>query len=116
VVGVFNDAREFSLFLSRHILEGVVEVLISDYKWADKPTDLYVRRLVEIARRSGGGVVEPTTSVADCADWEDNRILLVISDDHHLIEMSPWRGTPILSPRDFIARVDAMRRARARTT
>ena len=59
----------------------------------------------------------------DCEDWEDNRILelaaesgavLIVSNDDHLLGMSPWRGTAVIDPRAFVAKVDAMRRAQLR--
>ena len=59
----------------------------------------------------------------DCADCEDNRILelaldtgaiLVVSNDADLTSMSPWRGIPVLRPREFASRVDAMRRTMRR--
>jgi len=55
----------------------------------------------------------------DCPDHEDNLILdlaaevgalLVVSNDTDLLSMSPWRGTPIIEPTAFAAKVDAMRR------
>jgi predicted nucleic acid-binding protein len=61
--------------------------------------------------------------VSDCEDWEDNRILelaaesgavLIVSSDRHLLNLSPWRGTPVVDPRTFVAKVDAMRRAQGR--
>jgi predicted nucleic acid-binding protein len=79
--------------------------------------------LVEIAEASGGDVIEPGVRVSDCSDYEDNRILelalasgsvLVVSSDAHLLEMSPWRGIPIVRPEEFVSRVDAMRRASRR--
>jgi predicted nucleic acid-binding protein len=78
---------------------------------------------VDVADHSGGGVVEPAGTVHDCRDYEDNRILdlvvevgalLVVSEDTDLTSMSPWRGTPILRPREFTAKVDGMRRHRRR--
>ena len=123
MIGVLNDCREFALFLSPHVLEGLAMVLAKDYEWEADRTRLYVRRLVEIAQKSGGAVLRPTAVVADCADWEDNRVLelaedsgaiLIVSDDHHLTELSPWRGIPVMRPRQFAARVDAMRRVRNR--
>ena len=36
--------------------------------------------------------------------------LLVVSNDTDLLSMSPWRGTPIIEPTAFAAKVDAMRR------
>lgn len=127
VVGILNDAREFSLYLSEHILVNVVRVLTAPapggYGWELERAEEYVGVLVEIAAASAGGVVEPNTTVADCPDYEDNRILecaaasssvLVVSDDTDLLEMSPWRGTPVVSSREFVTRTDAMRRARRR--
>jgi hypothetical protein len=47
--------------------------------------------------------------VGDCPDWEDNRILdlaaavgafLIVSADADLTTVSPWRGRPIIDPRN----------------
>jgi predicted nucleic acid-binding protein len=127
VVGILNDAREFSLFLTEHILANVLRVLTEPapdgYGWAIEPAEEYIELLVEIAEASGGGVVEPGDTVTDCPDHEDNRILecaaasgsfLIVSDDTDLLSMSPWRGTPVVTSADFVKRTDAMRRARRR--
>jgi predicted nucleic acid-binding protein len=127
VVGILNDAREFSLFLTEHILANVLRVLAEPapggYGWAVEPAEQYVELLVEIAEASGGGLIEPGETVTDCPDHEDNRILecaaasgslLIVSDDTDLISMSPWRGTPVVTSGEFVKRTDAMRRARRR--
>lgn len=121
-LGVVNDAEEFSLWISPHVMRNVLRVL-AVLDWSrDKVLD-YLQVLREIADRSGGGVIEPVVQVDDCADFEDNRILelalasgatLIVSDHGDLLTMSPWRGTPIISPAEFAGRVDAMRRARRR--
>ena len=36
--------------------------------------------------------------------------LIMVSNDTDLLSMSPWRGTPIIEPAAFAAKVDAMRR------
>jgi predicted nucleic acid-binding protein len=36
--------------------------------------------------------------------------MLIVSNDTDLLAMSPWRGTPILTPAAFAGKVDAMRR------
>ena len=69
---------------------------------------------------SGGGIVaDVPRTVHDCPDHEDNLILdlaaevgalLIVSNDTDLLSMSPWRGTPIIEPAAFAAKVDAMRR------
>ena len=127
VVGILNDAREFALFLTEHILANVLRVLTEPapggYGWAMEPAEQYIELLVEIAEASGGGLVEPGETVTDCPDYEDNRILecaaasgsvLIVSDDTDLIAMSPWRGTPVVTSSEFVKRTDAMRRARRR--
>ena len=121
-VGIVNDGREFALWLSPHVLANVVLVLVSPdgFRWDRRPAEEYIGLLVEIALASGGGVAEPEVEVRDCPDPEDNRILelalgvnaaLIVSEDTDLTHMSPWRGIPIVRPREFASRVDAARRA-----
>lgn len=78
---------------------------------------------MEIGEASGGRVLEPEIRVSDCEDFEDNRVLelavaadadLLVSDDDHLTRLSPWRGIPIVRPREFAGRIDAARRAARR--
>lgn len=127
-VGIINDAVEFSLWLSPHVLTNIERVLGAlesegGFEWEPQLVEDYLDVLVEIAEASGGGVVEPDEAVTDCDDYEDNRILelalasqavLIVSNDTDLLHMNPWRGTAILTPRDFASRVDAARRARRR--
>jgi predicted nucleic acid-binding protein len=119
-LGVMNDAKEFALCLSPHILAGVAHVLDKPYRWDVARIRSYLSQLVKIAGKSGGRIVDPRPSVADSKDWEDNRILeladaagafLIVSDDVPLQGLSPWRGTPIIPSTVFAGRVDAMRRA-----
>lgn len=127
VVGILNDAREFALFVSPHILVNTVRVLTgippTGFGWSAVHAQRYVEVLVAIAAASGGEVIEPSIAVADCPDHEDNRILecalacgaaLLISDDGPLLDLSPWRGIPIVTSTEFVGRVDAARRARRR--
>jgi hypothetical protein len=39
---------------------------------------------------------------------------LLLESEDDLTSMAPWRGTPILRPREFAAKVDGMRRHRRR--
>lgn len=121
-IGAANDAREFALWLSPHILTNTARVL-KEAGVDDSETGEYVTVLAEIAEFSGGGVLDPPRAVHDCRDHEDNLVLdlaaevgalLLVSDDTDLTSMSPWRGTPVLRPHEFAARVDAMRRAHRR--
>lgn len=124
-LGIVNDAREFELFLSEHVLRNVVRVLADPdgYGWELQMAEGYAELLVEIAEASGSDVLEPRERVSDCEDHEDNRILelalacaadLMVSDDADLTSLSPWRGIPVLRPHEFASRVDAARRAARR--
>jgi predicted nucleic acid-binding protein len=122
-MGIIVDAREFALFVSPHIVDNTKRVLANVLKWDGPNVQLFVGVLARTVVGSGGDVVDPPRLVRDCADFEDNHILdlavevgamLVVSDDSDLTSMSPWRGTPILRPREFAARVDGMRRHQRR--
>ena len=122
-LGVVNDAAEFGLWLSPHILRNTGRVLAEILKTPQDEVDAYLQVLTEIAETSGGGVTDPPQTVADCSDWEDNRILdlaaavgafLIVSADTDLTSMSPWKGRPIVEPSQFASLVDASRRARRR--
>lgn len=118
-VGVINDAAEFALWLSPHLLDTAAYVLADTFGWAAEEVERLLAVLVEAAEDSGGGTVAPPRTVFDCRDEEDNHVLdlashvgalLVVSEDTDLTSMSPWRGTPVLRPREFAAKVDGMRR------
>ncbi len=119
-VGIIVDAAEFSLWLSPHITTNLERVLIDLLKWEPLEADAYLVALLSAAEHSGGGMVtDIRRTVHDCPDHEGNLILdlaaevgalIVVSNDTDLLSMSPWRGTPIIEPQTFAAKVDAMRR------
>ncbi|HZR53104.1 MAG TPA: PIN domain-containing protein [Streptosporangiaceae bacterium] len=119
-MGIIVDAAEFALWLSPHILINVRRVLEDLFKWESAQAGAYIDVLSEAAEQSGGGVLEDVPRmVHECPDHEDNLILdlaaevgalLIVSNDTDLLSMSPWCGTPILTPVAFAAKVDAMRR------
>ena len=118
-MAIVVDCAEFALWLSPHILHNIERVLTDGFKWSPERVELFLTILRNTAESSGGGVLEPPQTVNDCQDWEDNRILdlaaeigamLIVSEDTDLTGMSPWRGTPVLRPKEFVAKVDAMRR------
>jgi predicted nucleic acid-binding protein len=88
--------------------------------WERSQVDAYTQILLTAAGHSGGGLIaDVPRTVHGCADHEDNLIaalaaeagaLIVVSNDTDLLTMSPWRGTPIIEPRAFAAKVEAMRR------
>jgi predicted nucleic acid-binding protein len=119
-LGIIVDAAEFALWLSAHITANVDRILGELFKWAQPDIDSYLDAVVEAAEHSGGGVLdEVPRTIHDCPDHEDNLILdlavevgalIMVSNDTDLLSMSPWRGTPIIEPTAFAAKVDAMRR------
>jgi predicted nucleic acid-binding protein len=120
-LGIINDAAEFALWLSPHVLDNTARVLMAIVGTPKEETDEYLTILTEMASASGGGVLAPPRTVHDCRDHEDNLVLdlaaevgalLIVSEDSDLTSMSPWRGVPILRAREFAGRVDAMRRHR----
>jgi predicted nucleic acid-binding protein len=122
-LGVINDAAEFALWLSPHILDNTTRVLMAVVGTPKEEAADYEDILIEMADASGGGVMTPRRTVHDCADHEDNLVLdlaaevgalLIVSEDADLTSMSPWRGTAILRANEFVARVDGMRRTTRR--
>ena len=56
---------------------------------------------------------EPSVIVSDCRDPNDNKYLelavaagaqTIISGDHDLLILHPWRGISVLRPADYLAR------------
>lgn len=120
-VGIINDNAEWCLWLSPHILDNTTRVLQEVAKWPAAEADRYRAVLLNMAVASGGGESDPARTVHDCRDHEDNLVLdlaaevgaiLIVSNDTDLTSLSPWRGTPVLDPRQFADRVDVSRRRR----
>lgn len=124
-IGLVNDAREYSLWMSRHITRNLEIALGDALKWDADHIDDYLTELVVIAERSGGAWFEDVPrTVHDCPDFEDNMILdlaahvdalVIVSNDMDLLHLNPWRSTLILEPRRFAARGDGARRTARRT-
>ena len=112
------DAEEFRLHTSPHILTNTARVL----KAAGLTTALverYVQALLEIVAETGGKVIDPTRTVFEVQDYEDNLILdlvmavdarILVSDDTDLTSLNPWNGRLIMRPRTFVERVIQSRR------
>ena len=120
-VGIVNDAREITLFLSEHVLDTLRYVLSTQFGWDEEQLDDYEEVLLEAATASGGGLLEVETAVAECDDPEDDHILalaldaraeIIVSNDTDLTSMSPWRGIPIMTPREFVQRINVVRARR----
>ena len=55
--------------------------------------------------------VRPQIKIADCVDPDDNRVLecavasqcrVIVTGDAHLLDMHPWRGISIVTPRELL--------------
>ena len=119
-LGIIVDAAEFALWLSPQIITSTGKILAQLFKWAQPQIAAYLRAAGMAAEHSGGRIVaDVPRTVHDCPGQKDNLILdlaaevgalLIVSDDTDLLSMSPWRGTPVIEPTAFAAKMDAMRR------
>ena len=119
-LGIIVDAAEFALWLSPYIITSTGKILAQLFKWAQPQIAAYLRAAGMAAEHSGGRIVaDVPRTVHDCPGHQDNLILdltaevgalLIVSDDTDLLSMSPWRGTPVIEPTAFAAKMDAMRR------
>ncbi len=64
---------------------------------------------------TAAGNVEPTERVTDCRDAKDNKYLelalaaaaeAIVSSDDDLLVLHPWRGIDIVTPAEFVARLE----------
>jgi predicted nucleic acid-binding protein len=116
---VFDDPAGFVLYASPHIIRNTARVLVAhglDRALVAK----YLAAVQEIISDSGGDIRDPG-QVLDLGspDFEDNHILslalavdadLIVSDDVGLTALSPWRGRPVIRPREFVQRFARSRR------
>lgn len=118
-VGVVNDNRDFALWLSPHILRNTRRVLAEEYGVEQEKVEEYITVLMEIAKGSGGGIIDPPRKVDVIADHEDNLILdlavaskapVIVTRDKDLLDALPWKAISAIHPLKFASRVDAARR------
>jgi putative PIN family toxin of toxin-antitoxin system len=101
-------AGRFRLLVSPAIIQEMAGVLRDDFKW---PEDRVQNAVRIVARVAGKGIVIPRTNVHRVtADPDDNRILecavdgkadLIVSNDHHLLDLKEYAGIPIIAGVDF---------------
>lgn len=112
------DADEFRLFVSPHILRNTARI-IGSLGVSAATVESYLVAIVQIVADSGGQVIDPSRSVFDVNDYEDNLILdlvvaadarILVSDDTDLTSLNPWNGRLIMRPHRFVERVVQSRR------
>ena len=108
MLGIIVDAAEIRALAITHILANAGRVLVELFKWEHGQADAFLGVITVAAEHSGGGLLlDVPRTVHDCPEHEDNLILdlaaevgamLIVSNDSDLLSMSPWRGTPVLTP------------------
>ena len=101
-------AGGFRLLVSTAIIQEMAGVLRADFEWQEGRVQNAVRI---VARVAGKGIVIPRTRVhVVAADPDDNRILecavdgkadLIVTNDHHLLDLKAYGGIPIIAGVDF---------------
>ena len=101
-------AGRYRLLVSPEIIRETARVLRTDFGWQDERVHKAVRGIAAVA---GVGLITPRTVLAVvAADPDDNRILecavdgkadLIISNDHHLLDLKSYAGIPIIAGVDF---------------
>jgi len=101
-------AGRFRLLVSPAIIQEMAGVLRVDFRWPEYRVQNAVRI---VARVAGTGIVIPHTRVqAVTADPDDNSILecavdgkadLIVTNDHHLLDLKAHAGIPIIAGVDF---------------
>ena len=104
-----SDVLALSTAIDREIAE-----VLSRPKFARAVSLARRERFLEELRRSAIWF-EPSIAVNDCRHAKDDKYLElalaaganpIVSSDADLLVLHPWRGIPVLSPADFLARAD----------
>ncbi len=112
------DGEDFKLFTSPHIMRNLVRVLKTRLGVQDQRIEMTSLAVTEIVHQSGGSIVEPKRHTAENRDFEDNLILdlavavdalVVVTNDADLLDMNPWNGRLVLTPKEFVTRVVSAR-------
>lgn len=112
------DGDDFQLFTSPHIMRNLVRVLKTRLGVQDQRIEMTSLAVTEIVHQSGGSIVEPKRHTSENRDFEDNLILdlavavdalVLVTNDADLLEMNPWNGRLVLTPKEFVTRVVSAR-------
>jgi predicted nucleic acid-binding protein len=92
---------------SRPLLAELVRVLIDKFGWQPIRAEDAGGQVSQLA-----DLVKPTELIHEIeADPADNRVLeaalagaadVIVSGDHHLLDLEEWRGIPIQNPASFL--------------
>jgi len=100
------EESAFELAVSPEIRSEVEETLLEKFRWTGTEVAWVADRLWPHAQ-----LVIPESSISDCSDPDDNRVLecaldsparVVVTGDRHLLALDPWRGIRIVTARAFL--------------
>lgn len=105
---LWNAARQgrYELLVSPAIIREMASVLRFDFAWQDHHVQKTIRILARVAHLIAPGTVLSVVK----ADPDDNRILecavdgkadIIVSNDHHLLDLKSYAGIPIIAGPDF---------------
>jgi uncharacterized protein len=104
-------AEEVDVFALSSVVDAEIAEVFGRPKFAQAIPLLRRQRFLEILR--GAAVwFEPVVRVTDCRDAKDNKYLelalaagaeTIVSGNHDLLVLDPWRGVRILRPADYLA-------------
>ena len=107
-------AGDFELLASPALLDELERVLLRQ-KFRSYLSEAEVRSFVAVIRRLAIIFADPPATAGLTPDPHDDYLValaraaranLIVSGDHHLLEL-PMPQPPVLSPRAFVARLDA---------
>jgi putative PIN family toxin of toxin-antitoxin system len=96
----------FEVAIADTITDEVENILQQKLRWSSEKVDLWMRYILSFTHR-----VEPKLKIHDCRDQDDNHILecaieanaeIIVTGDKHLLDLHPYRGISILTPRAFL--------------
>ena len=103
--------QEGELLVSRATIEELNEVLRRDLFERYVTEEERIQFLTALVREAT--LIEVTGSVTECRDPNDNKFLelalsgkasCIVSGDDDLLVLNPYRGIPVLTPREFLER------------
>lgn len=112
------DGDDFKLFTSPHIMRNLVRVLKTRLGVQGQRIEMTSLAVTEIVHQSGGSIVEPKRHTSENRDFEDHLILdlavavdalVIVTNDADLLDMNPWNGRLVLTPKEFVTRVVSAR-------
>ncbi len=96
----------YRLIVSPAIIRELAEVLRADFGWDDDR----VQKTVRLVAQRSDAVIVPRTVLNVASDPDDDRILecavdgkvdLIVSNDHHLLDLKVYAGIAIIAGVDF---------------